>query len=649
MQHNGFRDRPVVARLAYAVGGGVAAVLAAVGLYTSGFGQFSPDIFRSLMVLGAAVVVVLTVPAKLPIPNRSYWWIVRVCLEVHLMVALLLASLRFMDVAAEIEGGIVILSGWDVAIGLVSVVALLELTRRVFGLPITIVSLIALLFVLFGNQLPGYFNHRGFPLDDVVTQLWYSFRGIFGLPTAVVLNFVLVFILFGSMLEASGAGERLMNLVFVVTGRTRGGPAHGAIAASGIFGTMSGSVTANVVGTGTVTIPIIIRRGFSPHFAGGVEAAASAGGQLMPPVMGASAFMIVELTGISYLYVAIGALVPALIYYGSLFASVAVEAKRRGLEPLPRSQRPKLSRTDLYLSVQFVAPVAVIIVLLVEGYSAAMAGFWATATVAVLAFLKANFRELPERFLQAFVNAGKGGAALLVAAGALGVIVGAMEKSGLGVKFANTILLMSETNLILALILTMMACLVLGMGMPTLPAYLIIIIIMGPAITKFGIPELAVHLFVLYFGILSNVTPPVAIAAYAAAPIARASPMRIAMAGLRLSFAGFLVPFFFVFNPGLILGSVPFEPAQFAWLLIRLVVAIWLLATALGGYDRCRLPLSSSAMRIGLAFIVLFGDRFLPENALVSTGAVVGSFVAACALYFHARIVASRMRTAAAG
>lgn len=631
------------------LGGTFAAVLAAVGLYTSGFGQFAPDIFRSLMVLGAAAVVVLTVPAKLLLPDRPPWRIVRIGFDVVLLGALLIASLRFMDVAAEIEGGIVILSDWDVFIGLVAVLALLELTRRVFGIPITIVSAIALLFILFGNHLPGYFNHRGFPLDDVVTQLWYSFRGIFGLPTAVVLNFVLVFILFGSMLEASGAGERLMNLVFVVTGRTRGGPAHGAIAASGIFGTMSGSVTANVVGTGTVTIPIIIKRGFSPHFAGGVEAAASAGGQIMPPVMGASAFMIVELTGISYLYVALGALVPALIYYGSLFASVAIEAKRRGLEPIPRKDRPKLNRTDLILSVQFVAPIAVIVALLVEGYSAAMAGFWATITVAVLAFLKANLRELPERFLRAFVNAGKGGAALLVAAGALGVIVGAMEKSGLGVKFANTILLMSETNLILALFLTMLACLVLGMGMPTLPAYLIIIIIMGPAITKFGIPELAVHLFVLYFGILSNVTPPVAIAAYAAAPIARASPMRIAMSGLRLSFAGFLVPFYFVFNPGLILGSVPFDPAQFAWLIVRLVVATWLLATALAGYDRCRLPLSSSVMRFGLAFIVLFGDRFLPSNALVSTTAVVASFAVACTLYFYARIVASRIRAAAVG
>ncbi len=594
--------RDTLDRIAYVV----AAAAALVALYAAAFGSFDPAFYRPLSVMaGVAIVLFSKGAAPARTSGTAALWLT-LAVDCVLLASCIFGIVLFIRISNDLTAGIFFLSPWDIVGSTIAIIALLELTRRVFGWPIAVVSLLAVAFVLLGQELPGALHHRGFSLDDVVTKLWYSYTGIFGLPTSVVLNYVLIFIVFGAVLEASGAGDRLMRIVFAVLGKSRGGPAHAAIAASCLFGTMSGSVTANVVGTGAITIPIIKRYGFSPAFAGGVEASASAAGQLMPPVMGATAFLMVELTGIPYLTICLAALMPALVYYGSLFVSVALESRRIGAQTGDQQPRERLSWTDILWSLQFAVPICVVIGTMASGSSISAAGFWATLTALAGAVLNPDVRRNPKRILDALVSAGRSGAILLVAAGALGVIVGSMDISGLGVKFANAVLAVSETDLVLALVMTAGACLLLGMGMPTLPAYLIIILIMGPAIEKFGVPTLAIHLFVLYFGILSNVTPPVAIAAYAAAPIAGASPTRIGVVGLRLSAVGFLVPFFFVFSPEFLLGVTKFDAVAFVWSLVRLFCGIWLIATALGGYEGRPLGIPERLVRAGIAFLVMF-------------------------------------------
>ena len=343
----------------------------------------------------------------------------------------------------------------------------------------------------------------------------------------------------------------LLRIAVSLTGGLRGGPAHAAIAASGFFGTISGSVSANVVGTGVFTIPMIKERGFRSSFAGGVEAAASSGGQFMPPVMGAVAFVMADVTGIPYVVIIGAALMPALFYYGSLFAAVWVEAARSGIEAIPRSQRARVSRRDWWMSLMFVIPILVIIGVLVTGRSPAMAGLWATVVGAALGLMNPEVRRRPQIYLAALVRGGEQCGRIMVAVAAIGIIVGVMNLTGLGIRFSNMILAFAGTDLFFAMFLVAVASMILGMGLPTIPAYLIIVLIMGQAIENLGVPKILVHLFVLYYGVLSAITPPVAIAAYAAAPIAGANPMTTAVQALKLSFVGFIVPFVFVYNPSL--------------------------------------------------------------------------------------------------
>ena len=403
--------------------------------------------------------------------------------------------------------------------------------------------------------------------------------------------------LFGALLEALGTGDALLRVAQRATARTRGGPAHAAIAASGLFGTLSGSTVANVVGTGVFTMPMIKRHGFSARFAGAVEAAASSGGQIMPPVMGAVAFIMADVTGIPYVQVALAALVPSLFYYASLFVYVAVKAGREGIQHAAQAPRVRISAQDWWLMTGFVIPLAVVVGVLVAGRSPAIGGFYATLAALVIGFaVSPPFRREPRRLLRAAVNAGRASAVLLVAVGAVGVIIGVMNMTGIGLKFANAVLSVSGENLSLALLLTMAACLVLGMGMPTVPAYLIIVLVMGPALSKMGISIVAAHLFAVYYAVLSVITPPVALAAFAAAPICGAPPFKVALESCKIAAVGFIIPYVFVYEPSLlIIDGV--DAAGFAWAAFRLSLGLWLLTTGFEGWAFERLGRLERLMR----------------------------------------------------
>ncbi|MEE2999765.1 MAG: TRAP transporter fused permease subunit [Pseudomonadota bacterium] len=579
--------------------------IALVAIYTAAFGIIDEIYQRSITVAVSLIVAIFgSSLSKLYQTENHRLKFAQWAIDFILIFLVVLSIFWFAGVYDELESGLYSFLPDDLIVGCGGLLVVLEMTRRCFGWPLAGFALLTILYALLGEELPWIFAHGGYDLEEVMRTVWYSFDGVFGFIVIIVISLIFIFIVFGAMLEATGAGSTLLKIAISLTGPLRGGPAHAAIAASGFFGTISGAVTANVVGTGVFTIPMIKARGFRNSFAGGVEAAASSGGQFMPPVMGAVAFVMADFTGIAYVIIIAAALMPALFYYASLFVSVWVEAGRLGIKSIPKNEREILNKEDWIRSLMFFVPVVVIIGVLITGRSPASAGLWATVAGVIMGFINPVIRKRPQIFIDALSKGGEQCARIMVAVAAIGIIVGIMNLTGLGIRFSNMVLAFAGTNLFFALVLMALASLVLGMGLPTIPAYVIIVIIMGGAIEKLGVPKMLVHLFVVYFGVLSAITPPVAIAAYAAAPIAKSNPMNTAMQALKLSFVGFMIPFVLIYNPSLSL-VYNFEVVAFISVVIRLSLAIWLVTTALGGVDRSPLPAYSRILRLSLGVIIL--------------------------------------------
>lgn len=598
---------PLVRALKW-IGLTIAVGLAIHSIFIAYYGQYvNPEMIRAGALFLCAVVVVFTSP----LANEKLFggvvlgtlaWMIDFALAANLGFA----CLNFLNKIDDIENLVVSFSTVDQWSALMAIVALLEFTRRTFGFILAAVGGLSLLYCLFGQDLPWFFRHSGFSLELTMEIIWFGLQGVFGFPTGIVVLLVFIFIVFGALLEGTGAGNVMIRMALAATSRTRGGPAHSAIIASSIFGMSSGSVTANVVGTGAVTIPLIKKRGFKPEFAGAVEAAASTGGQLMPPVMGAAAFLMTQLAGESYQTICIAALVPALLYYASLFIATGQEARRIGLKPYAKGERPKMEPGDGLKSLMFFLPLLAIIVTLGMGRSPSMAGFWAVVVTIVSAFvLNPALRADPKQLIVALAKGGVAGSRIMMAVGSIGVMIGVFELTGLGLKFATQVALLGEQTLFIALLLAAASCLVLGMGMPTLPAYLIVVLVLGLAMKKLGLPDLSVHLFVFYFGVLSAITPPVALAAVAAAPIAGGEPIRTGITALRLSLVGFIIPFVFVYEPSLLLVYDDFSFSDFVWILFRLCLGVWLLTTAMSGFEMNRLPAWSRLLRLIAGFAML--------------------------------------------
>ncbi|PAU74822.1 TRAP transporter permease [Halomonas salipaludis] len=580
----------------------VSILLAGVGVYVAGIGVLDETHLRVGTFGIAGLLLLLHAIERRRVQS---WPVLRRLLDTLLLVALLVAIHRYLQIGEMLQVGLYAFTTQDLAIGAVGLVVLLEMTRRAIGWPLLVICVLMVLYGLYGQHLPWIFEHAGMSFRQLMQVTWYSFDGVFGNPIAIVVSMILIYVVFGSMLEGIGAGDVLLKFAFALTGRLRGGPAHSAIAASGAFGTMSGSVAGNVVGTGVITIPMIRNRGFPASYAGGLEAAASSGGQFMPPVMGAVAFIMADVTGIPYLTIATAALVPALFYYLALFTAVHLEAVKRDIKPIPKAERPHLTLHDYLMSLCFLVPLGVVVTLLIAGRSPAFAGFYAVITAVVLGILlNPQVRQNPRCLVDALYAAGISSAKIIVAVGAIGILIGVMNATGLGLRFANTIMAVAGDSLFLALIMMMLGSLVLGMGMPTVPAYLIIVLVMGPAIEQMGVATLIVHLFVVYFGVLSSITPPVALAAFVAAPIANANPMRISVDACRLALIGFIIPFVLVYNPSLSLVEA-FQWDSFLWAVARLTLAIWLFSSAVSGYAAAHLGAVSRTIRLAIGFSIL--------------------------------------------
>ena len=443
----------------------------------------------------------------------------------------------------------------DIIFGILLILLVLEGTRRAVGKPLVIVALLFLLYAYFGPYLPGAISHRGYSINRISSQMFLTAEGIFGTPMSVMTTFVYSFVVFGCFLEVTGGAKLFINLAFALTGKFAGGPAKTAVVASGLLGTISGSGLANVVTTGTFTIPLMKTCGYDATFAGGVEASSSSAGQIMPPVMGAAAFIMAETTGVPYLQICIAAAIPAVLYYMCVMLSVDFEARRCHLKTVAREEVPDLLPT-LKRCYPLLLPIATLIVMLCIGFTPLKASIYATAAMILTSFLSKETRLNGKRTLEALTKSAYNSITVCVACAVCGIVTGVITLTGLGLKLSDLILTASGGDLFLTLLLTMVASIILGMGLPTTAKYIVLSAIAAPALVKLGVPLVGAHLFILYFGVIAEVTPPVALTSYAAAAVAKAPGVKTALQGLKISIGAFFIPFMFCYYPSLLFVDV---------------------------------------------------------------------------------------------
>ena len=603
---------------------GVALIFSLFQVVTATFSPIGTQVVRAVHVGFLCFLVMLTFPGRFRILSFLIG-----------LAALFAAAYQWV-----FEGDLIFRAGdlntMDLWVGAIAVIIVFDAARRLMGWALPMICLAFLLYAMFGNYLPLPLGHRGYSLDQIIEQLGHGMEGIYGVPTYVSSSYIFLFILFGTFLESAGMIRLFTDFAMGTVGHTRGGPAKVAVVSSGLMGTINGSGVANVVTTGQFTIPLMKRFGFSSAFAGGTESTSSMGGQIMPPVMGAVAFIMAETLEMAYLDVCIAALVPALLYFVTAFWMVHLEAARLGLKGLPKEDCP-----DPWVAVRrhwyLIGPLVVLVALLFGGYTPLFAGtvglfltvililgaaialrasafamriaLWIVVGLLCLGFFKIGAMALVgvigllifvllalreggvlKLSLNSLVNGARHALPVGVACALVGVIIGVLTLTGAATTFANAIISLGETSLFLSLFLTMLVCLILGMGIPTIPNYIITSSLAAPALLELGVPLLVSHMFVFYFGILADLTPPVALACFAAAPIAKETGLKISIQAVKVAFAGFVVPYMAVYDPALMLQGDPSFLAV-CYIIMKALIAIGLWGIAATGYWRAPLSL----------------------------------------------------------
>ena len=521
-------------------------------LYTSGFGLVSTETNRGFYLLFTSLLVFLGLPARKGAPKD------RPSIIDGVFIVMALAAIgywmdQYVDYAINRVSDPSI---WDLIMGGIAIVVILETSRRALGPVIPIIGILFLAQLYYGPYLPGKLSHSGMTVERIIEFTFSTQEAMFGVVTATFATFVFPFMIFGAFLERSGAGAFFMDLATSLTGRWRGGPAKIATLSSALFGSISGSSVANVVASGAFTIPMMKRIGFKPHHAGAIEAIASTGGQMMPPIMGASVFILATLTQRDYLSIALMNIIPAVLFFTFIMLMVDLEAMRTGIKGLPPEEIPR-TRDVLRRGWYFFIPLVIVIGLLFMGFSPDLGAFWGTVSVLVLSWLRKDTRMGPRRFFHAIVAGGHNNTSAGAAIGSLGIIIGGIVLSGLGLKFSAVLVEFSGGNLFLTVVLVTIISIVIGMGSSTTGSYIILSVVAAPALVQLGVPEVTAHLVVFYAACLSNITPPVCVSAFAAAAIARADPMRTGFAALKFGATLVLIPFSFVYVPELLLQGSP--------------------------------------------------------------------------------------------
>ncbi len=441
----------------------------------------------------------------------------------------------------------------DIIMGTILIVTVLEASRRISGWPLVILSCLFILYGLFGQDMPGIFTHRGYNWAKLVNHIFINTEGIYGTSVNVAASYIFLFILFGSVMNKSGMGQFFNDIALALAGHTKGGPAKVAVIASGFLGSINGSAVANVVTTGAFTIPLMKKTGYSDEFAGSVEATASVGGQLLPPIMGAAAFIMAEMLGVKYSVIVISAAIPALLYYFGIMVQVQLRASKNNLVGVPKEELPKVkdvmkARGHLVIPIIFL-----LYMLLFSGKTVIFSAFLTIVVTIIISMLKKETRMSFSDILEAFEEGTRSTVSVAVACAVVGIIIGVVSLTGFGLNMANAIILLGQSNLLATLFLTMITCMILGMGLPSIPAYLITATMAAPALIQLGVPDIAAHMFVFYYAMFANLTPPVALASFAAAGISGGDPMKTGLQSVKLALAGFIVPYMFVYNTSLLL------------------------------------------------------------------------------------------------
>lgn len=477
----------------------------------------------------------------------------------------------------------------DVAVGIVGILVLFESCRRIVGLPIMIIAGSFIVFAFAGKYLPGFLHHRGYSLQRVVCHLFYNTEGIMGTPIGACSTFIFLFILFGALLEKTGIGHFFIDVCNALAGGASGGPAKVAVLSSALLGTVSGSSVSNTVGSGSFTIPMMKKLGYKGEFAGAVEAAASTGGQIMPPIMGAAAFLMAESLGLPYITIVKAAIVPAILYFTGIFITVHLEAKKLGLKGLPKDQLPRFMPL-LLRKGYMILPLVVIIYFLCAGKTAVFAALMGIIACVLVGFgvsvsdlahgRKPSFGG--KDIVEIMCTAARNIISVAIACGMAGIIIGIVTLTGLGLRLGNGLVMLAHGKLLLTLVFTMVASIILGMGAPTTANYLITSTITAGAIISLGIEPLAAHMFAFYFGIIADVTPPVALAAIAGAAIAKAKPMKTALNATKLAIGAFIIPYMFVYNSKMLMINA--SALSVVMIIITAILGMFGISVALEGY-----------------------------------------------------------------
>jgi len=538
----------------------IAVAFSCFHLYTALFGTFAAQIQRTVHLAFAFALVFLLYPGRSAGSDKL--GVLDYCIAALAVFVGLYFTLNYNRLMLAAGDYTTI----DLFFGALGILFTLEAARRVVGLPIVVIASFFLVYAYFGSWFPGFMGHRGYSVERIISHMYFTTEGIIGIPLGVSSTFIFLFILFGAFLEKTGIGKLFIDIANAIAGRASGGPAKVAVITSALEGTVSGSSVANTVGSGSFTIPMMIKLGYRREFAGAVEAAASTGGQIMPPIMGAAAFLMAEFLGMPYVDIAKAAVIPACLYFTGILIEVHFEAKRAGLKGMKASEIPTIwsvvkERGHLFL------PLVAIIYVLTEGFTPTYAALTGLGLSVAAGMVKKETRMNLWDIIQAMEVGARGALGVAIACATAGIIVGSVTLTGLGLKMGNGLIDMASTisfgfanvQLFLTLFFTMIASLILGMGAPTTANYVITSTIAAPALIILGIDKLAAHMFVFYFGIIADITPPVALAAYAGAGIAKADPFKTGVEASKLAIGAFIVPYIFVYNPAMLLiGTTPF-------------------------------------------------------------------------------------------
>ena len=570
--------------------------------FTTGFGVLDGSMMRVMFVSFITVLVFLFIPCRKYKENEkepTLFLLIDLCCAGLAIATAVYFALHLTEITTRMRyiDDVTPAAKFFAA---ATVLLVLEITRRTTGWALVIVASTLILYAFFGDMLPRAVKHTGFTFDVIVEHLFLLNEGVYGIPIGVATSTLFGFIMFGAFLERSKMSSIFMDLACLLTRNSQGGPAKVAIFASALFGTISGSAAANVYGTGTFTIPLMKKVGYTPHFAGAVEAVASTGGQMMPPIMGAAAFIMADVIGVSYLTIAKAALIPSVLYYLTLLAIIHLEAVSKNMGTLPPELVP--SAASVLRRLYYLSPLVFLITILLMGRSVIACAYYGTVCIVIISMIRSETRFTFKRLCGALELSAKNAMMVSSCCACAGIIIGVISLTGIGYKFINVITALAGSNLLLLMSMLMVTCIILGMGVPTAPAYIIVATLGAPALMKAGVPIIAAHMFVYFYAILSVITPPVCLAAFAGAAIAETNAMKTGVTAMKLGIVAFIIPFMFVFEPALLMqGSTTEIVTAFASALVGVIgvasgMQNWLLV-------RCRLWERALLLASGLMLI----------------------------------------------